>query len=146
MHHAALPYRDIPKLMRTLAAEPGAAARCLEFVILTATRTNEARRAVWTEIDDAAGVWTVPAGRMKRGKAHKVPLSKAAHAVLARMRADDSNDGTIFRGRLKGRPFAVVSGSAKSQRDRKIHSSRKRRKRASRGSDTSAAADRKLPR
>jgi integrase len=97
VHHAALSYREIPDLMRKLAAEPGVAARCLEFVILNAVRTNEARRATWNEID--GDIWTIPAIRMKRGKPHRVPLSAAARAVLKRLRRGDdpatsSTDGS----------------------------------------------------
>jgi hypothetical protein len=38
----ALPYQQGPEFMRWLRAMPGIAARCLEFVLLTATRTDEA--------------------------------------------------------------------------------------------------------
>ena len=31
-------------------------------------------------------VWTVPAARMKTGKAHRVPLSPEAQAVLSKVR------------------------------------------------------------
>ena len=41
--------------------------------------------ARWSEIDFGAKVWTVPAGRMKGGREHRVPLSGAALAVLTRM-------------------------------------------------------------
>jgi integrase len=109
VHHPALPYGEIPALMRKLAAEPGVAARCLEFVILNAVRTNEARLATWDEIDDVIGIWSIPACRMKRGKLHRVPLSAAAQAVLMRMRHGDRDDGYVFRGRLQGRPFGVVA-------------------------------------
>jgi integrase len=113
VHHAALSYREIPALMRKLVTEPGVAARCLEFVILNAVRTNEARRATWNEID--ADVWTVPPARMKRAKPHRVPLSTATRALLMRLRRDDSG-GFIFSGRLQGRPFGVVALSKLTKR------------------------------
>jgi integrase len=40
------------------------------------------RFATWDEIDFANKLWTVPASRMKAGKAHHVPLSEPAIALL----------------------------------------------------------------
>lgn len=40
---------------------PGIGARALEFAILTAARSGEARGATWAEIDLDATVWTVSA-------------------------------------------------------------------------------------
>jgi len=82
-HHAALPYAELPAFMASLRAQEGIGARALEFTILTAARTGETIGARWNEIKD--GVWTVPAERMKAGKEHRVPLSKEALAVLARI-------------------------------------------------------------
>ncbi len=81
-HHRALPIDAMPGFMADLKRRDGMAARCLEFVILTACRSGEARGARWAEIDLDAGVWTIPAERMKAGKAHKVPLSDEALALL----------------------------------------------------------------
>ena len=57
-------------------------ARALEFVILTAARSGEVLGARWDEFDLAAGVWTVPAARDERWARHRVPLSRAALAIL----------------------------------------------------------------
>jgi integrase len=81
-HHRALPYTDLPAFMKALAAQQGIAARALEFVILTAGRSGEVRGAKWDEFDLDGGVWTVPAGRMKAGKEHRVPLSGPALAIV----------------------------------------------------------------
>lgn len=82
-HHRALPYADLPNFMRTLASQEGMGARALEFTILTACRSGEVRGATWAEFDLDARVWTIPAGRMKAGKEHRVPLSEAAMAILS---------------------------------------------------------------
>lgn len=82
-HHAALSWREIGPFMARLRAAEGMGARCLEWAILTACRSGEARGAVWSEIDLEARTWTVPAERMKAGKEHRVPLSDAALALLA---------------------------------------------------------------
>jgi Arm DNA-binding domain/Phage integrase family len=79
-HHAAMPYTELPDFMTSLRAQEGVGARCLEFAILTAARSGEALGARWNEI--RGGVWTIPAERMKAGKEHRVPLSKAALAIL----------------------------------------------------------------
>jgi integrase len=82
-HLPSLPYQQIGSFMSELRATPGAAARALEFGILTACRTAEVRGALWQEIE--GDVWVIPAKRMKAGKEHKVPLSDRALAVLAQL-------------------------------------------------------------
>ena len=81
-HHRALPYADLPNFMKQLSAQEGVAARTLEFAILTACRSGEVRGARWEEFDLDAGIWVVPAERMKAGKEHRVPLSDAARAIV----------------------------------------------------------------
>jgi integrase len=107
-HHAALPWREIGAFMATLADQEGLGALALRFTILTAARTSEAIDARWPEIDMTAGVWTVPASRMKAGREHRVPLSDAALAVLnavAPLR-DDARSGWVFPGARSGRPLS----------------------------------------
>ena len=81
-HHPALPYRDAPAFMAALRERTALAARCLEFVILTAARSGEALGATWGEIDFDAKLWTIPKMRMKAGVEHEVPLSGAAIELL----------------------------------------------------------------
>lgn len=95
-HHAAMPYLDAPGFMAKLAESGSAGADCLRFVILTAARSGEARGARWDEIDMAAATWTVPAERMKAGRAHRVALSAAAMDLLhARANAQGSAPGDL---------------------------------------------------
>ena len=88
-HMAAMDWRDLPGFMDDLETRDGVSARTLEFLILTATRSGEARCARWSEIDLDAREWTIPGERMKRGVPHRVPLSDAAVAVLERVRGLD---------------------------------------------------------
>lgn len=81
-HHASLPWAEIGDFMTRLRQAEGMGARALEFAILTASRSGEVRGATWDEIDLEAGEWNIPAGRMKAAKAHRVPLSSAAVALL----------------------------------------------------------------
>lgn len=91
-HHRALPIDAVPDFMARLRHVDGMGARALEFAILTATRSGEVRGAVWSEVDLAAGIWTVPAARMKAGKEHKVPLSPEAIALLQKLPRFEGSD------------------------------------------------------
>jgi integrase len=81
-HQKALPATEAAGFMVALRERKGSAARALEWLVLTACRSNEARGATWSEIDMAAKVWTVSAARMKGGKEHRVPLSDSAVSLL----------------------------------------------------------------
>ena len=89
VHHAALPYAELPAFMVQLRGQQGLGARTLEFAILTATRSGEVRGAKWTEIDLEQKIWTIPGTRTKAGKEHRVPLSDAALVVLKNPRRKD---------------------------------------------------------
>lgn len=112
-HHAALPFSDVPALMVRLQTRSAMAARALEFTILTAARTGETLLATWAEIDLAAGLWTIPADRMKAGKVHRVPLSDAAAGLLTRMAAENGvvPETFIFPGARTGHPLSNMSMS-----------------------------------
>jgi integrase len=88
VHHAALPWRDAPAFFQHLRQSDATSARLLEFIMLTAVRSNEARGATWAEIDLDARVWTIPAARMKMHRDHDVPLSDQAVALLRRMETE----------------------------------------------------------
>lgn len=77
----ALPYAAMHRFMLELRRLPGS-ARALEFLILTATRSNEVRGARWSEIDLDAATWTIPAARMKADREHVVPLPARALELL----------------------------------------------------------------
>lgn len=87
-HHPALPFSQIAGFMVDLAKRPAVAARALEFTILTAARSGEARGATWSEMDFENKLWSVPATRMKAAAAHEVPLSEAAVAILTALKED----------------------------------------------------------
>jgi integrase len=96
-HHAAIPWREIGAFMRRLQQNSGISARCLEFLILTAVRSGEARGARWSEIDLVHEVWTITAERMKAGHEHRVPLSAPAMATLRAMEQLGTK-GFVFPG------------------------------------------------
>jgi integrase len=104
-HHAALPYDQVPAFITELRQHGGATARALEFLILTAARSNEALGARWSEIDLAGRMWTIPGNRMKSHKEHRVPLSTAAIALLEKL---PRNGVHVFPGTSQSRLSPTV--------------------------------------
>jgi integrase len=107
-HHPSLPWEELPAFMQDLRAREAIAAAAMEFLILTATRTDETISAKWAEIDAAKSAWNVPRGRMKESEAHQVPLSGAALAVLERMRKVQAGE-FIFFGQNAGQPLSNMA-------------------------------------
>ena len=100
-HFAAMAYADVPALVVTLRGKAETIGRlALQFVILTAARSGEARGARWGEIDFASATWNVPASRMKAGQAHSVPLSPPALAILETVKGsfEGHADDLVFPG------------------------------------------------
>ena len=102
-HFRALPYRDVPAALETVETSGAslAAKLCFRFLVLTATRSGEARGATWSEIDLGTKEWRIPANRMKAGIEHRVPLSNAALAVLAQAQMLRDGSDLIFPSSLK---------------------------------------------
>jgi integrase len=94
-HLAALPYSEIGAFMAVLRAANSIPARALEMTILCTTRTNETMGAVWDEFDVDGRLWIIPAGRTKRDREHRIPLSDAAMAILKEM-AEIRQDRRVF--------------------------------------------------
>jgi integrase len=99
MPHKAVPYAELPTFMVRLRAEKGTAARAAEFTILTAVRSGETFGALWTEFDLDSRLWTIPAGRMKAGREHRVPLSSEAVALLQSLPREKDNPHVFIGGR-----------------------------------------------
>ena len=111
-HHRSMPYQEMPNTMRIIDSKVDSipARLCMKFLILTATRSGEARGAKWSEIDFDTSTWTIPGDRMKGGKAHRIPLSGSAIAVLEE--AGQLRDGSdlIFPSPMKpGQPMSDMA-------------------------------------
>lgn len=87
-HFDSLPYSDLPEFMKELRKRPATSARALEFLILTAARSGDVRGALWSEIDEKAKLWAIPAERMKMKREHTIPLSPAAMKVLENQKGE----------------------------------------------------------
>jgi integrase len=96
-HYPAMPAKEIGDFMVKVRADDSAAARALEFTILTAARSGEVLGAKWDELDFDKQQWVRPAERMKSGKAHTVPLSKRSMEILREMQAKRTGD-LVFPG------------------------------------------------
>ena len=83
-HHASIPLSQIAEFVSTIRAKQSdsMAALMIEWIILAACRTGEARFAVWGEIDLEERIWTIPAERMKMRRGHVVPITDRMVEVL----------------------------------------------------------------
>lgn len=111
-HHAALPYRDVPAFVTALQTEPDISSSIrlgLEFLILTATRTNEVQLATWAEVDLDTKTWTIPAARMKSGRAHAVPLCDRAVEILEAASSLRGKGSWLFPGQKPGKPLSNMT-------------------------------------
>lgn len=96
-HQPSMPWRDVPSFVRDVVrASDNVTRHLLEFVILTAARSGEARAMTWSEVDLNAKIWTVPAERMKSGIVHRVPLSDGALELLKKRQALNLKSNLVF--------------------------------------------------
>ncbi|MGF6924477.1 tyrosine-type recombinase/integrase [Paraburkholderia sp. 40] len=95
-NHPAMAIDEMGAFMVSLRGTLTTAARCLEFAILTAARSGEARGATWSEMDLDKAVWRIPGERMKAKKEHRVPLSDAAVALLRALPRPDDDHALVF--------------------------------------------------
>ena len=107
-HHPAMPYAEVPTFFDELSRNGSVSALALQFLILTATRTLEVLHSEWREFDLPAGVWTVPASRMKTRREHRVPLSDSAMTVLEALPRIEGCP-FVFPGSRNGRPLSNMA-------------------------------------
>jgi len=95
-----LPYAEVGEFFKQLHDEDDTRADLMEFLILTALRASEVRMAQWDEFNMDAGLWIVPAERMKAGKEHWVPLSSRCLEILRSLKANKpEGNNYVFPGR-----------------------------------------------
>lgn len=116
-NHAALTFAQLGELLRKLDATAILNTQtrvAMLLVILTASRKAEVIEGQWREVDLDAGVWEIPAARMKMGRAHWIPLSRQAIELIRDWRAEaPSGQRYIFPNRRDPlRPMANRSLNA----------------------------------
>ncbi|WP_022707856.1 tyrosine-type recombinase/integrase [Paracoccus zeaxanthinifaciens] len=110
-HRKALPYAEVAGCLRAVqASRAGLSTKlALEFLVLTAARSGEAREARWDEMDLDRAVWEVPAERMKMKRPHRVPLSPRAVELLKNAESLSDGSGLVFPGTKPGRPLSDMT-------------------------------------
>jgi integrase len=95
---AALPYSELSTVLAAVAAVPAESStrRCMAWLVLSAARSGEARGALWTEVYEDRGLWTIPASRMKAARDHLVPLTEPMLRIIALQRG--AHDSLLFPG------------------------------------------------
>ena len=109
-HFAALPYTQVPALIARLRERSSIGRVALEALILTAARSGEVRGATWDELDLEAGLWSVPAERMKMARPHHVPLAPQAADAFERAKAFSAPcTALVFPGQKLTRPLSDMT-------------------------------------
>ncbi|MFT6420418.1 MAG: integrase [Porticoccus sp.] len=87
-HQPTLTPSQLPELMKALSlASIKLTTRCLiEWQLHTMVRPGEAAGTRWDEIDLENQLWHIPAERMKKKKAHTVPLTRQTVGLLELMK------------------------------------------------------------
>jgi integrase len=104
----SLPLDELGRFMLTVRRRSGVAAKAIDFLILTGSRTTEVSEMEWQELDNR-GVWTLPPrvkGRREGDgkKDHQMPLSRQALAIIEAMRQTrDFNGRYVFPGTMSGK-------------------------------------------
>src|SRR5258706_578738 len=107
-HHSAMPYEKVAGFIAELQKREAMAALALELCILTAARSGEILGMRWSEIDFDQKIWTVPANRMKAGRAHRVPLPSRAAAILRQLEKMKTGD-FVFPGQARNKPLSSMA-------------------------------------
>ncbi|MNJ27765.1 putative prophage CPS-53 integrase [compost metagenome] len=107
-NHAALAWQQLPSFMKALNTSTDLSSIAVKLTVLCALRTSEVLGGRWGEVEFEDEVWTIPATRMKAGRQHRVPLSKAALETLRSLK-NKSNSELLFPGRTVGRPLSNMA-------------------------------------
>ncbi|WP_213500826.1 tyrosine-type recombinase/integrase [Novosphingobium decolorationis] len=105
-HHPAMAFGDVSSLLARLQLQPGTAARALELLIHTATRTCEILDARWTEFDLENAIWKIPPERMKAGKEHRIPLTPEVTKLIENLKGHNS---LLFSGQSNTKPLSNMA-------------------------------------
>lgn len=100
-HFPAMSYEELPAFFSELWVNDSISARALAFTILTAKRSGEVRGLLRSEVDTKSKVWTIPAERMKAGRAHREPLPEQTLDLLKGLHHIEGVD-LVFPGRREG--------------------------------------------
>ena len=120
VHMDSIPYSKVYEFMQALHTHEAISAKALEFLILTAVRSDSVRSATWSQIDKKARVWTVPKAFTKtKRRDHAVPLSNEAMVLLESLKEFDETDLLFPSPTLKKMSDSTISKLMREMRDAK---------------------------
>lgn len=101
VNYAHVPIEELHVLLRAIRAYPHApdVRIGLQLLSMLACRPSELREARWEEFDLKAGVWVIPAERMKRRREHILPLAIQAVDLLNQLHNLTGTFALLFPGR-----------------------------------------------
>lgn len=89
----------------------------LELLALTFVRPGELRSMEWTEVDLDAAIWTIPQGKMKMRRPHRVPLAPRAVTILRELHGVTGGGKYVFPSvRTGARPMSENTVNAALRR------------------------------
>ncbi|MCK0510152.1 tyrosine-type recombinase/integrase [Aromatoleum buckelii] len=97
----ALSSDEVGRLLRSIyqSSMKRANKLALHLLILCMVRKSELIEARWDEVDFDEAVWSIPGERMKKDRAHIVPLSRQALAMFDELKGLSSGSEFIFPSR-----------------------------------------------
>ncbi|MDG1207696.1 MAG: tyrosine-type recombinase/integrase [Paracoccaceae bacterium] len=107
-HFASMPHERAGELWTWLHDRPRMSIQTrvgLSLALLLGKRTGEIRHMEWTEIDFEHGIWSTPADKMKKRKAHRQPLSSQALQLLREVEAV-TGQGRYVLGNAQDKPMS----------------------------------------
>lgn len=97
---AHVPHSELPALLRAIRGYGTPGIRIgLQLLSMLACRPSELRCARWSEFDLSAGLWLIPAQRMKRRREHLIPLPAQALQLLHELHRLSGAYPLLFPGR-----------------------------------------------
>ncbi|WP_282361538.1 integrase arm-type DNA-binding domain-containing protein [Pseudomonas sp. PS01300] len=98
IHHPALPWQELPALVKVLHAIPTSASIAAQILILTGARSHMVRFARWEEFDLESGRWSLPAERMKTREPFAIPLAPEVVSLVNAMTKSRGQSPYLFPG------------------------------------------------
>ena len=101
--------KRVGELLRTIDDYEGSGITklALQLAPHVFVRPGELRHAEWSEIDLVGALWTIPAGKTKMRKVHRVPLSRQSVALLREVHRHTGPSGYVFPSvRTRARPMS----------------------------------------
>ncbi len=97
-HAAILDPKQVGELLRAIDGYHGQPATlfALKLSPHVFQRPGEVRSMEWAEIDLDAGLWTIPAARMKMRHPHRLPLSRQSVAILREIQTITGDGRYVF--------------------------------------------------